>query len=95
VLPHRPDLPMILALSVRRRTIGSAPALRLRCNYQEYEMGENRIKGEFKKAKGKIKEATGKVTGDKTLEVEGKVEQAAGTVQVRYAKLKRDFKKHS
>jgi uncharacterized protein YjbJ (UPF0337 family) len=58
-------------------------------------MDKNQIKGEFKKAKGKIKEATGKVTGDKTLEIEGKVEQAAGDLQIQYGKAKSDLKKHS
>ena len=33
------------------------------------------------KAKGQIKEAVGKVTGDKQLETEGKVEQASATVR--------------
>jgi uncharacterized protein YjbJ (UPF0337 family) len=58
-------------------------------------MGKNQIKGEFKKAKGKIKEVTGKATGDKSLEVEGKVDQAAGNLQVQYGKAKSDLKKHS
>jgi uncharacterized protein YjbJ (UPF0337 family) len=58
-------------------------------------MDKSQIKGEFKKVKGKIKEATGKVTGDKTLEIEGKVEQAAGDIQIQYGKLKSDLKKHS
>jgi uncharacterized protein YjbJ (UPF0337 family) len=58
-------------------------------------MDKSQIKGEFKKAKGKIKEVTGKVTGDKTLEIEGKVEQAAGDLQIQYGKLKSDLKKPS
>ena len=58
-------------------------------------MDKNQVKGEFKKAKGKIKEATGKVTGDKTLEVEGKVEQAAGNVQIQYGKARSGLKKHN
>jgi uncharacterized protein YjbJ (UPF0337 family) len=79
---------------LRSQTIGSAPVPKLHGNYQEYEMDKNQIKGKFKKAKGKIKEATGKVTGDKTLEAEGQVEQTAGNVQAQYGKIKSDLKKH-
>ena len=42
------------------------------------------------KAKGKLKEAVGKVTGDKQLEAEGKVEQAGATVREKAAEIKAD-----
>jgi uncharacterized protein YjbJ (UPF0337 family) len=44
-------------------------------------MDENRIKGEAHKIKGSIKEAIGKITGDRKVEAEGKVEKAAGEAQ--------------
>jgi len=42
------------------------------------------------KAKGQVKEAVGKVTGDKSLETEGKVEQASATVREKVADLAAD-----
>jgi len=44
-------------------------------------MDNDRIKGAAKEVNGSIKEAVGKVTGDRTIEAEGKVEKATGTVQ--------------
>ena len=40
------------------------------------------------KAKGQIKAAVGKVTGDKQLETEGKVEQASATVREKAGEIK-------
>ena len=37
--------------------------------------------GEMDKMKGKVKEAAGAVTGDESLENEGKVDQAKGNVK--------------
>ena len=42
---------------------------------------KDRIRGAGQQAMGSIKEAIGKVTGNHSLEVEGAVEKAAGTVQ--------------
>jgi uncharacterized protein YjbJ (UPF0337 family) len=42
--------------------------------------------------KGRIEEATGKVTGDKELEQEGKVQNIGGKVQAGYGDLKEDIK---
>lgn len=44
-------------------------------------MDKNRIEGAAKELKGIIKEAAGKLTGNKKLEAEGKVDKAAGEVQ--------------
>jgi len=44
-------------------------------------MDKNRIEGAAKELKGTIKEGAGKVTGNKELEAEGKVDKAAGQVQ--------------
>lgn len=43
-------------------------------------MDKEHVKGAADKAKGAIKEAAGKVTGDKTLETEGKVDKVKGAV---------------
>ena len=42
-------------------------------------MDKDRIKGAVEQAKGKVKEQAGKLTGDKKLETEGKID--AGKVQ--------------
>jgi uncharacterized protein YjbJ (UPF0337 family) len=44
-------------------------------------MDKDRVAGTGKKLKGNLKEAAGKVTGDKKLETEGKIDKAAGKVQ--------------
>ncbi|CCD91546.1 conserved hypothetical protein [Bradyrhizobium sp. ORS 375] len=41
-------------------------------------MDEQHIKGAADKAKGSIKDAAGKVTGDKELQSEGKIDKAKG-----------------
>jgi uncharacterized protein YjbJ (UPF0337 family) len=40
-----------------------------------------------------VKEEAGKLTGNKTQEIKGKVENAAGKVQEQYGKTKIDIKK--
>ncbi len=45
------------------------------------QMDKDRTAGIGHQIKGSIKEAAGKVTGDKKLEAEGKVEKTAGKVQ--------------
>jgi uncharacterized protein YjbJ (UPF0337 family) len=44
-------------------------------------MDKDRIAGAGKQLKGNIKEAAGKVSGDKKLEAEGKVDKATGKIQ--------------
>ena len=44
-------------------------------------MDKDRIKGTAEETKGKVKEVAGKVTGDKKLETEGKVDQMTGKAQ--------------
>ncbi|MBP6018198.1 MAG: CsbD family protein [Burkholderiaceae bacterium] len=51
-------------------------------------MDKDRIKGAGHEVKGAIKEAAGKVTGDKSTEIKGKVEKAAGTAQRKTGELK-------
>lgn len=44
-------------------------------------MDNDRTKGIAKQAKGNVKEWLGKVTGNKKLETDGKVDKVKGTVQ--------------
>ena len=41
-------------------------------------MDKQHVKGAMDKAKGAVKDAAGKMTGDKNLEAEGKVDKAKG-----------------
>jgi uncharacterized protein YjbJ (UPF0337 family) len=43
-------------------------------------MDKEHVKGAADKAVGKTKEVAGRVTGDKTLEIDGKVQQAKGAI---------------
>ena len=43
-------------------------------------MDREHVKGAADKAKGSIKETTGKITGDKELQSEGKLDKAKGDV---------------
>ena len=47
----------------------------------EFDMSENRIEGEAKKAGGAIEEAAGKAIGNTEMEAKGAANKAAGTVQ--------------
>jgi uncharacterized protein YjbJ (UPF0337 family) len=51
-------------------------------------MDREHIKGTADKAKGAIKDTAGKVTGDKEMEAEGKLDKAKGSAH----KLKGDVK---
>lgn len=44
-------------------------------------MDKDRIEGSAKNIKGKVKEGVGNVTGDATLQGEGKADQVEGEVQ--------------
>jgi uncharacterized protein YjbJ (UPF0337 family) len=56
-------------------------------------MNKDQAKGRVKEVEGKVKEVAGKVTGDKTLEQKGRIQNAAGKVQAGYGDLKEDLKK--
>jgi uncharacterized protein YjbJ (UPF0337 family) len=43
-------------------------------------MNKQHLKGTAEKGKGKIKEAAGHLTGNKKLEVEGRIDQVKGVV---------------
>lgn len=56
-------------------------------------MDKDRIKGTAKQVEGTVKEQIGKLTGNESLEVEGKVEQAEGAVQKAFGKAKDALRK--
>jgi uncharacterized protein YjbJ (UPF0337 family) len=45
-------------------------------------MDREHVKGAADKAKGAIKEGAGKLTGDKEMETEGKIDKAKGSAHV-------------
>lgn len=51
-------------------------------------MDKDLIKGTAKQAEGTVKEQVGKLTGDTSLEVEGKIEKVEGTIQKAFGKAK-------
>jgi uncharacterized protein YjbJ (UPF0337 family) len=51
-------------------------------------MDNDRIKGTAKQIKGSVKEIAGDVTGDTSLEIEGKIEKNIGKMQEGYGKAK-------
>lgn len=56
-------------------------------------MDKEHVKGAADKAKGAIKEAAGKVTGDKKLETEGKVDKLKGDLHNAVGDVKDALKK--
>lgn len=46
-----------------------------------HPVDKNRIEGTAKQVKGSIKETVGRVTGDKSIELEGATEKNVGKVQ--------------
>ncbi|NMF98240.1 CsbD family protein [Aromatoleum toluolicum] len=55
-------------------------------------MNKDQVKGRIEEAKGKMKEVAGKVSGDKKLEREGKIQNISGKVQAGIGDLKEDIK---
>ena len=55
-------------------------------------MDKDRIKGTAKRAEGTVKEQFGKLTGNTSLEAEGKIRKAEGTVQKAYGQAKDDMR---
>ena len=54
-------------------------------NERMSDMDREHVKGAADKAKGAIKEGAGKLTGDKDLEAEGKMDKAKGPHTMRQA----------
>jgi uncharacterized protein YjbJ (UPF0337 family) len=61
---------------------------------QEYPMSANKdqVEGRIRVVKGKYNEVAGKVTGDKKLEVKGKVQQIGGKAQEKLGDVKKRLK---
>ena len=51
-------------------------------------MDKDRVDGAGKQIKGAVKDAAGKLTGDRKLQAEGKVDKAVGKVQSEVGKAK-------
>lgn len=56
-------------------------------------MNKDQVKGHIEEAKGKVKEVAGKLVGNKELEQEGIIQNAAGQVESAYGDLKQSIKK--
>ncbi|MDP3458381.1 MAG: CsbD family protein [Hyphomonas sp.] len=56
-------------------------------------MDKQHLKGEAKKAEGNIKQGVGKLTGNKKLQAEGKLDEAEGEVRKTAGDVKDAFKK--
>jgi len=71
------------------------PALRAAANIhsQENSMNKDQSQGRVEEVKGKVKEVAGKVTGNKTLEHKGKIQNLKGQAQAKYGDRKAAIKK--
>ncbi|WP_114966368.1 CsbD family protein [Alkalilacustris brevis] len=56
-------------------------------------MDKERIKGTAKQVGGTVKEQFGKLTGNTSLEAEGKIEKAEGTLRKTFGKTKDALRK--
>jgi uncharacterized protein YjbJ (UPF0337 family) len=51
---------------------------------------ENQIKGVGKDVKGRVKDAAGGLTGDNSLQAEGKIDRVKGKVQEKFGEAQQD-----
>jgi uncharacterized protein YjbJ (UPF0337 family) len=51
-------------------------------------MDKDRMEGAGRQVKGAVKDAAGKITGDKKLQAEGKIDKATGKAQTEFGKAK-------
>ncbi|WP_144160311.1 CsbD family protein [Paraburkholderia sp. BCC1885] len=56
-------------------------------------MNEDQIKGVALKAKGKLNEAVGKATGNRSQELKGDLQQAAGGIRQSFGKARARIRK--
>ena len=56
-------------------------------------MNKNQTEGHIDQVTGKVKEIAGKITGNKSLEQEGKLQNIGGHVQASLGNLQDDIKK--
>jgi uncharacterized protein YjbJ (UPF0337 family) len=54
---------------------------------------ENKVNNTAEQATGKLKEGAGKVTGNESLEAEGRGDQAMGSLKQAFEKIKDVFRK--
>jgi len=52
-------------------------------------MSNNEIKGQVKQVKGTVKDAVGNLTGNKTLQAKGKIENLVGKAQEKIGQVER------
>ena len=52
---------------------------------------DNSLKGKIKHAAGHVKDAIGGLTGDNSMQAEGKVDQLKGKVQDKFGEVQRDL----
>jgi uncharacterized protein YjbJ (UPF0337 family) len=65
-LPEHPAVTHVVQSSIKKQI-------------RSFDMDREHVKGAADKAKGAIKDAAGKVTGDKELQTEGKLDKAKGS----------------
>lgn len=51
---------------------------------------ENNVEGKGKDLKGRVKDAVGGLTGDSSLQAEGKLDRAEGNIQDKFGKAQRE-----
>jgi uncharacterized protein YjbJ (UPF0337 family) len=52
------------------------------------EVTEDRTRGQWDQTKGVIKEKAGKITGDRSTEISGKIDQAKGKLEKKLGRAK-------
>ena len=57
-------------------------------------VNKDQVKGRLEVVKGAVKETTGKIVGDKSLELEGRVQKKVGSVQSKLGDIKKDVGDH-
>ena len=55
-------------------------------------MNKDQVKGRVEQVKGAVKEVAGKATGNKSLEVEGKLDKLSGKIQSGHGDAKEKLK---
>jgi uncharacterized protein YjbJ (UPF0337 family) len=75
----------MVRLGCRRQRLGARPCIH---NRKELSMNKDQVKGALKEVKGEIEKKVGKATGNRRLEADGNIDQAAGKVQSGYGDLK-------
>lgn len=56
-------------------------------------MNKNQTEGRIDQASGKVKEIAGKVTGNKSLEQKGKIQNISGHIQAGVGDVQKEIKK--